>query len=459
MAGNDDAGAGLDIFFDQTAETGFRQTRLGGYDRRDVDAYVREAEQRLRSQQQRIQRLEARLAETQQAEPTVQLPAAAAAPRDPDEGLDVGSRTTAILQLARDQGRQVLDGARRESDRIMAAGRTQAQEIIDSALREAEDIRLTTQEHAEDQRARLERETGDAVARTSAEAEILLDRARQQAAVVEHEAVTLAARTREDAQREADVIRQEAMTQAAQWRLEAENVRSEVLTALQVEHREATEALAATLAEHTAQRQQANEELTAVVAEATRIRNEAVVEADATRTRVLRETENQITVARTQAQVSLERGTQRHAERIEALKREIASLQQRRQGIVTQLSSLSALVTATAGEFGDDPGDPLDADLDDEPQPAVTAGEPAGDGGDEGRPGGGRPEGQDRQPSTLIDAETPGAGSDDATTVLPAVGGAGPDGSGRDGTGPDGEGYDDPEPEHAGEQTNRPTQP
>lgn len=415
MAEND-AGAGLDIFFDQTAETGFRQTRLGGYDRRDVDAYVREAEQRLRSQQQRIQRLEEQLAQSQQSEPTVLLPAAT--PRDPDEGVDVGSRTTAILQLARDQGRQVVDAAQRESERIVTAGRAQAKEILDSALREAEDIRLTTQEHADDQRARLVRETGDAVTRTNAEADILLDRARQQAAVVEDEAVTLGARTVEDARREADVVRQQAMTQAAQWRLEAETVRTEVLTALRAEHQEATAALAATLAEHTAQRQQVNEELAAVVAEATRIRNEAVLEADATRTRVLRETENHIAVARTQAGVSLGRATLRHTERIEALKREIASLQQRRQGIVAQLSHLSALVTATAGEFSDDRLDALDSDLDDpqdEPQPSVTGSGPA-DQDDEGR--GAEQAGDNGVPATLVDVEPSASGSQEDTTVV-----------------------------------------
>ncbi|RCK71054.1 DivIVA domain-containing protein [Desertihabitans brevis] len=379
-------GQGLEMFFDQSDATRFRQVRFGGYDKGEVDQFLVETERRVQAQQQRILRLEAQLAEAQQEEQTVPL-------AEPQQ--DIGHRAQGILQMAEEEGRQRKEAAAVEAENILTEARRQARELLEQAERDAEDVRLTTQAHADTLRARLERETGDVVARAGTEAAQLLERAHQQAAMLEQEAATLAERTREAALRDADVTRQEALTQAVQWRLEAEQTRSQLLTTLQAEHEEAQAALQASMAERAAATEQANRELAEMVAEAARIRSAAVTEADETRARMLRETEQQITVARQQARISMERNTERHNQAIEALRREITSLQQRRQAIVDQLSNLSAMVTATAGQFSGP-----DLDLDD----AATAAP---------------------------------AGADEPTTQLPPVATAQLDGPAADGTGPD----------------------
>src|SRR5690349_24085606 len=109
--------------------------------------------------------------------------------------------------------------------------------------------------------------------------------------------------------------------------------------------------------------------LEADIAEAARIRTEALAEAQQVKLAAIKEAEERLSAARQEAAAISERTQQEFAWRKQQLKRETERLGRRKQAVLTQLASLSAMAEETAESFPDledleqgDSGDEAHAD-------------------------------------------------------------------------------------------------
>ena len=135
--------------------------------------------------------------------------------------------------------------------------------------------------------------------------------------------------------------------------------REQAVEQLKVTHDEAQQKTAALLAEATKYHSESAERLEADLGEAARIRAEALVEAEQSKNAAAQEAEARIATAKKQAAAINERTQQEFAWRKQQLRRETELLHQRKQAVLSQLASLSALAEQTASAFPDldDPSD------------------------------------------------------------------------------------------------------
>ena len=118
-------------------------------------------------------------------------------------------------------------------------------------------------------------------------------------------------------------------------------------------HDDAQAKTAALLAEATKHANESAERLEADIAEAARIRAEAVAEAEQTKVHAIEEAEARLATAKQQATAISERTQQEFTWRKQQLRRETELLHQRKQAVLNQLASLSALAEQTANAFPD----------------------------------------------------------------------------------------------------------
>src|SRR5690349_16257891 len=93
--------------------------------------------------------------------------------------------------------------------------------------------------------------------------------------------------------------------------------------------------------------------LEADIAEAARIRTEALAEAQQVKLAAIKEAEERLGAAKAEATAISERTQQEFTWRKEQLKRETERLGRRKQAVLTQLASLSAMAEETAESFPD----------------------------------------------------------------------------------------------------------
>ncbi|MEV4052944.1 hypothetical protein AB0J55_17310 [Amycolatopsis sp. NPDC049688] len=141
---------------------------LRGYDRRQVDEYVRVAEKRIDRHEKARRVAERRLAKAQ-------VPAPRAA--EPDDAAGLGRRIEKILQVAKAEAAEIREQARKEGDELRAAAEKAAAEA-EAARAETE---LAARRDAEQIIARAEEEA----AAVRAAHQAVLDRLGQIVGVVE----------------------------------------------------------------------------------------------------------------------------------------------------------------------------------------------------------------------------------------------------------------------------------
>ncbi|MEV7098770.1 hypothetical protein AB0M80_38650 [Amycolatopsis sp. NPDC051045] len=105
---------------------------LRGYDRRQVDEYVRVAEKRVDRHEKARRVAERRLAKAQ-------VPAPRAG--EPDDAAGLGKRIEKILQVAKSEAAEIKEQARKESDALLAAA--------EKVVAEAESARAETERDAQ----------------------------------------------------------------------------------------------------------------------------------------------------------------------------------------------------------------------------------------------------------------------------------------------------------------------
>jgi hypothetical protein len=340
---------GLGLFDDTASAAGNFPTSLRGYDRSAVDDYVRSLEAAVVSSRrqagslgQQLNSLQAQLTEAKEKQAAGEL-----------DYTNLGGRASDILRLAEEQARDVLDHANTDAERIKETARREADQAREEADKAGGDIKSTGIAAIEELRVRGREEARQQVEKAKEEAAALVAAARRQAEslqrAAEHEAQTL----RQNAYLDTENLRRGVEREVAEIRQAIATEREQAIGQLRTVHEESVNKTSALLAEATEHHQQAADRLEQDITEAALIRAEAQAEAEQVRLGAVQEAEDRIAAARKQAAAITDRTQQEFAWRKQQLRRETELLGQRKQAVLNQLASLSALAEQTAHSFPD----------------------------------------------------------------------------------------------------------
>jgi cell division septum initiation protein DivIVA len=341
---------GLGLFDDAASAVGNFPTALRGYDRTAVDDYVRTLEASVVQSRRRASQLEQQISGLQD-----QL-AGHAEKGHGGHDLDysnLGGRANDILRLAQEQARELVENATIEAEKVKEAARREADSLRNSAAREGNAIKSGGVAEIDQLRSKLHAEVQAQVDKSKAEAESLVAAARRQAESVRREADHEAQTTRQNAYLDTENLRRTVEREAAEIRQQVAAEREQAMGQLKQIHDDANAKTAAMLAEATKHHDQSAERLEADITEAARVRAEAVAEAEQTKVQAIEEAEAKLSTAKQQASAISERTQQEFTWRKQQLRRETELLHQRKQAVLSQLASLSALAEQTANAFPD----------------------------------------------------------------------------------------------------------
>lgn len=340
---------GLNLFDDTASAVGNFPSAIRGYDRTAVDDYVRTLEATVVNT-----RRQARDLEDQIAALSDQLSEASTRPAaDNVDYTNLGGRATDILRLAEEQAREMVDRAGVDADRIREVARREADGIRQAAAREGSTIKNTGKSEIEQLRARGRDEAKAQVDKASAEAANIVAAARREADAHRRQAEQEAQTVRQKAYLDTEAQRRQVEREVAETRQQIASEREAAINQLKSTHEEHVAKTAALLAEATEHNKEATARLQKDIAEAERIRSAALAEAERIRVEAVTNAEERIAAAKKQAAAINERTQQEFSWRKQQLKRETDLLSQRKQAVLNQLASLSALAEQTAQTFPD----------------------------------------------------------------------------------------------------------
>jgi hypothetical protein len=338
---------GLGLFDDAASAVGNFPSALRGYDRNAVDDYVRSLEGAVVASRQRTGELEHELGSLSE-----QLDEARQAASEVDY-TNLGGRASEILRLAEEQARETINRAGVEAERHKEEARREADQLRQAAAREGNDLKSGGLAEIEQVRNRLEEDGRAQAQRTQAEVEALVAAARRQSEALQREAEHEAQSVRQQAYLDTEELRRTAEREAADLHQQVAVEREQAVVELRRMQEEASERTSAMLAEATRHHQESSDRLEADIAEAERIRNEAFAEAEKVKLTAIKDSEERVEAAKAQAAAITERTQSEFAWRKQELKRETELLGQRKQAVLNQLASLSALAQQTAQAFPD----------------------------------------------------------------------------------------------------------
>lgn len=341
--------SGLGLFDDAASAAGSFPTSLRGYDRSSVDEYVRTLETAVVQERRRASELEEQAGSLQE-----QLKQAAQANHggEPDYS-KIGGRASDILRLAEEQAREVLDHATQDAEKIKETARRDADRQREEAAKAGGDFKSSGVAEVKDLRVRGQKDVQLQLAHAKAEAEDLVAAARRQAESLQRAADHEAQTSRETAYLDTEKLRRTVESEVAQMRAQIAVEREAALNQLRSVHEEAVTKTSALLAEAAQHNQESAERLDLDITEAARVREAAMAEAERIRAEAHTEADERVTAARKQAAAITDRTQQEFAWRKQQLRRETDLLGQRKQAVLNQLASLSALAQQTATSFPD----------------------------------------------------------------------------------------------------------
>ncbi len=362
MSSTDNTGLGL--FDDAASAVGNFPTALRGYDRTAVDDYVRTLEASVVQSRRRATQLEQQVA-------ALQDQVAASTDKSSASDLDysnLGGRANDILRLAQEQARELVENATIEAEKVKENARREADSLRSTAAREGDAIKTGGVAEIDQLREQAERRApgADREVQGRGRSRSLPPPAGRRS----HSAAKRTTRPRPRARTPTSTPRTCGVPQSARrprsasrWPAE----REQAVAQLKQAHDQAQSRTAELLAEATKHHDQSAERLEADIAEAARIRADAMAEAEQAKEEALRESDARIATAKKQATAISERTQQEFTWRKQQLRRETELLHQRKQAVLSQLASLSALAEQTANAFpdlddpadleGDEPGD------------------------------------------------------------------------------------------------------
>ena len=343
MSSTDESGLGL--FDDAASAAGNFPAALRGYDRTAVDDYVRSLEasvvasrRRAAELEQQAGALQRQLTEARQGDPEVDYS-------------NLGGRATDILRLAEEQAHELVERATADAERLREVARREADAIRESAARDGGTVKSNGLAELEQLRLQLQADAQAQLDKARAEAGALVAAAKRQAEALRRESAHEAQSVRQAAYLDTENLRRRVEREVAETRQAIATEREQAVAHLRTMHEETAQKVGALLAEATQHNQASAERLEADMAEAARIRESALADAQQTRVAAAAEAEERVAAAKKQAAAITERTQQEFAWRKQQLKRETDLLAQRKQAVLNQLASLSALAEQTAHAF------------------------------------------------------------------------------------------------------------
>ena len=380
---------------DQTAtEYGFPVVRRG-YDRAAVDEFARSAHTEITELRRSYETLAAHYAQLQAAP--------AETPTADYSGL--GGRAQEILRIAEEQARDLTSRSSTDADRLREQTEHDVRVLRDRAAAELQELRSTETARLDALGHRTEREAAVLLSSARSESAQVLGATRLEAEAVRAEAEHHARSVVEGAQLQAAAVFAEAEQAALALRQQAADHREQVLRELQNEAADLRARIGQTMADSSRLHRESAEHLSAEADEAARSRATALAEVEQIRLAALAEAEEVLGRARQQAATLEERSRQEFVWRRRQLRQEQDLLTRRKQAMLSQLASLSALAVETAESMPEVP----ELDLGD-PDPDL----------DEGATGDGAEAAEDGPPAVTTDEEAVEPDVDQQPDALPA---------------------------------------
>lgn len=363
---------GLNLFHDNASAAGNFPTSLRGYDRSSVDEYVRTLERRAVEVQQRNRDLDGRVRKLED-----ELASAQKAPTPSDHGqadrgqgasnaapsMQAAGRAGDVLRAADEEARELVKRAQLEVQQIRETARREAASTRGQADRSATDLHTSQRAEIDGLRKRVQSDAVAQVTKARDEAGRVVAAARREAEAVRLQANQEINAHRESSRLQAGAMLAQAQREVADLRAKLAKEREDQSVGLKTEHGAASAKLAALLTEAQQFHARSGEQLAKESEEAARIRTEALAEAERTRIRVARESEDTIGNAKRQAAALQQRMHEQFTQGKDRLRRETELLNDRKKAVLAQLSSLSEWAQQGASGFPDvDPDDDL-ADL------------------------------------------------------------------------------------------------
>lgn len=374
-----DQSNGLSLFDETASAVGNFPASLRGYDRTAVDDYVRTLEERVGQSRQQLQEQQQRVTDLQE-----QLKAAneelETRPTGDVDYSSLGARAGTILRMAEEQAKEMLDNANNDANSLREAGRRDADQIRAQAHSDGEEIRTNGRNEIEELRNRAQQESLSEVDRAKNEASSIVSAAQREADAVRREAQQQADSTTQNGYLQGEELKRAAESEAAEIRRQIAEDRSAGTAELKRVHEESVNATGKLLNEATQHHQQASEQLSKDVEAAAKARTDAQNEAERVRMSAKEEAEKLVADARQQAENINQRTQEEFDWRREQLRRETDNLLQRKQAVLNQLQSLSALASQSASDVPDlqplaDLSEDLDAFATDSPEHRDLSGE------------------------------------------------------------------------------------
>jgi len=340
--------AGLGLFDEMASAAGNFPTALRGYERTAVDDYVRTLEASVVESRRHASTLQAEVDSLAE-----QLDTAKRIDPDDVDYTNLGGRATDILRLAEEQAREMLDSASVDAEKAREDARREADALRKQAKREHSDLTSTGLGDLDRLRAQFEQDARGEIERAQAEGAALVAAARRQGTSLVQQAEHDAQATRQAAYLDTEELRRTVEHEVAAIREQIAAEREQALAQLRAVHDDAVQRTSAMLAEATAHNQASAERLEADIAEASRIRTEALAQAEQVKLAAAREAEEKVQAARQTAASINDRTQHEFSWRKQQLKRDTDLLTQRKQAVLNQLASLSALAQQTVSSFPD----------------------------------------------------------------------------------------------------------
>ncbi len=342
QAGND----GIGLFEDAASAAGNFPTSLRGYERTAVDEYVRSLEADAVQRRRHTAGLEQQLRALQEEVGRLRDQSV------PDDAVaKVGGRTGEILTLAEEKAQELIDSAVAQAEQTKEAAQREADQLRTNAQRESGELQNSGIAEIERLRRQLEEDTRNATERTAAESAAIIASARRQADEIATSAGHEAQTVRQSAYIETENLRRHTDAEAARLRADIAAEQEAAVGTLQQLHDSHTEKINAMLADAEQHNTESSARLEADIAEAARIRTDALAEAQQVKLAAIKESEERLAAAKAEATAISERTQQEFNWRKEQLKRETERLGRRKQAVLTQLASLSAMAEQTAESF------------------------------------------------------------------------------------------------------------
>ncbi len=350
---------GLDLFDETASAAGSFPHSMLGYERQAVDAYIRDIERQLSSAKRKVRSLQRQLSTK----------------ADETDYSRLGTHTGDLLRAAEAQAAEMVKAAQIEAQRIVDDAQNDAGQVARDAHEGAAVARVSGLDDLSRLREELAGQTGAELAAAQLEAAALREAAENHRLMVLADAEGNAASLRDQASLEAERIRQSAHHEAADIRSRLAAEHADALAQLQTRQAEVT----AHLADLSDKARLRSEEFGVAMATDTALMAERRQKSQA-------EAEQIVASASEQARAALSDARAKAAKliadaeiaasgRAEQLKRETERLNQRKQAIVAQLSSLSSLANSSVAEFPDDThhaaAEPVDAAPVDEAEPSA----------------------------------------------------------------------------------------